>query len=67
MWNDGAMGAWWLDRVLPGLIDAIPFILVVGFGFQWHRRTLARTVSQLTDDQTAEIVRKLKGDVDDAS
>jgi hypothetical protein len=53
------VGSWFLDKVLPGLIDAIPFVLVVGFGLQRHKKVLDQANDKANDKQTAELVRKL--------
>lgn len=65
-------GVWFADRCLPGLIDSIPFILVVGFGMQWHRTTTKAAIAEgnrrqtvrleeKTDEQTQQLVQKLGG------
>lgn len=66
------VGVWFADRCLPGLIDSIPFILVVGFGMQWHRKTTRQAIAdgnrkqtarleRKTDEQTQQIVETLRG------
>lgn len=55
------MAAWWIDRVLPGLIDSLPFVLIVGLGLQFHLRAAKKHVDQVTQEQTQKIVEELKG------
>lgn len=71
-----SVGVWFADRCLPGLIDSIPFIIIVGFGMQWHRSTTTRLIAegnrkqtarleehleQKTDQQTLQIMETLRG------
>jgi hypothetical protein len=66
------VGSWFVDKVLPGLIDAVPFVLIVGFGMRFHLRGIRKHVEQAnekqteqieakTDQQTRQIVQKLGG------
>lgn len=56
---------WFVDRVLPGLIDSVPFILICGFGWHWHKRVMKDTMDasnqRANNQQTHELVTKLKG------
>lgn len=52
---------WFTERVLPGLITGIPYMLIGGTGLWWNLRQGKKHTERITKSQTQEIVSKLGG------